>query len=64
MQTPPDESVFDVKKDNTVAVASLGYKILHNWPAVGWIEGQVMKRNVDLRMKIGSDSQIVCFLQV
>jgi hypothetical protein len=34
---------------------SLGCKILYYWPAVGWIEGEVVKRNVDRRMKIGSD---------
>ena len=32
----------------------LGCKLLYNWPAVGWIEGEVVKRNVDRRMKIGS----------
>ena len=41
---------------------SLGCKILYYWPAVGWIEGEVVKRNVDRRMKIGSDSQLLCFV--
>ena len=30
-------------------------KILYNWSAVGWIEGEVVKRNVDHRITIGSD---------
>ena len=37
-QAPPDESVFYVKKENAVADAFPGCKILYNWPAVGWIE--------------------------
>ena len=36
-QTPPDESVFDVKKENTVADAFPGCKILCDWPAVVWM---------------------------
>ncbi len=54
-QTPPDESVFEVKKENTEADAFIGCKILYNWSAVGWIEGEVVKRNVDHRITIGSD---------
>ncbi len=50
-QAPPDVSVFC----NAVGDAFLGCKILYNWPAVGWIAGEVVKRNVDHRMKIGSD---------
>ena len=46
---------FEFKKEKTVADAFLGFKIQCNWPAVGWIEGEVVKRNVDRRMKIGSD---------
>jgi len=34
---------------------SLSLFFLYNWPAVGWIQGEVVKRNVDNRMKIGSD---------
>ena len=51
-----DESVFDVKikKNNAVADAFLGFKILYNWPAVGWIKAEVVERNIDCRMKIGS----------
>jgi hypothetical protein len=45
-QAPPDESVFDVKKQDAVADAFPGCQILSNWPAVGWIEGEVMKPNV------------------
>jgi len=55
-QTPPDESVFEVKKENTEADAFIGCKILYNWSAVGWIEGEVVKRNVDQKMRIGSDT--------
>ena len=44
-----------VKKENAVADAFLGCKILNNWPAVGWIEGEVVKRNFARRMKTGSD---------
>ena len=29
-------------------------KILFTWPAVGWIEGEVVKRNFNRRMEIGS----------
>jgi hypothetical protein len=43
------DSNDDMDEDN------LDCKILHNWPAVGWIEGEAVKRNVDRRMKIGSD---------
>ena len=39
-------TVFDVKKDNAVTDAFLGCKILYNWTAVGWIEGELVKRNV------------------
>ncbi len=35
-----------VKKENAVAEAFLGCKVLNNWPAVGFIEGEVVKRNV------------------
>jgi len=35
-----------VKKENAVADAFLGCKILNNWSAVGFIEGEVVKRNV------------------
>jgi hypothetical protein len=38
------------------AHAFLGCKILstvYNWRAVGWIEGEIVKRNVNRRMKIG-----------
>ena len=38
-----------------VWLAFRGFKILYNWPAVGWIDGKVVKRNVNRRMKIGSD---------
>ena len=38
-----------------VADAFLGCKIHNNWPAVGWIEGEVVKRNFARRMKTGSD---------
>lgn len=36
----PDESVFEVRKDNAVADAFLGCKLLCHWTAVGWIEGE------------------------
>jgi hypothetical protein len=36
----PDESVFEVQKENAVADAFLGCKLLSNWTAVGWIEGE------------------------
>ena len=48
-------TVFDVKKDNAVADSFLGCKILYTWTAVGWIEGELVKRNVDLRIKIGCE---------
>ncbi len=51
-QAPPDESVFEFKKQDATADAFLGCKILYNWPTVGRIE-EVVKRNVDRRMKIG-----------
>ena len=35
-----------VKKENAVADAFLGCKPLNNWPAVGLIEGEFVKRNV------------------
>jgi hypothetical protein len=38
------QSVFDVKKDNAAADAFLGCKILYNWSAVVWIEGELLKR--------------------
>jgi hypothetical protein len=38
-----------------VADVFLGFQIQYNWPAVGWIEGEVVKQNIDRRMKIGSD---------
>jgi hypothetical protein len=44
---PPDEYVFDVKKENAVADAFPGCKILYNWPAVGWIEGDLLKHEVE-----------------
>jgi hypothetical protein len=31
----PAESVFEVEKENSVADAFLGRKIIYNWPAVG-----------------------------
>jgi hypothetical protein len=43
------------KKEKTVADVFLGFQIQYNWPAVGWIEGEVVKQNIDRRMKIGSD---------
>ena len=42
---------YIINKDNAVADAFLGCKILYNWSAVGWTEGEVVKRNVDHRMK-------------
>ena len=48
-------TVFDIKKDNAVADAFLGCEIFFNWPAIGWIEGEIVKRNVDRRKKTGSD---------
>ena len=48
-----DEKVFDLV--SAAADAFLGVKIIYNCPAVGWIEGEVVKRKVNRRMKIGSD---------
>jgi hypothetical protein len=45
--------VFDLV--SAAADAFLGFKIIYNCPAVGWIEGEVVKRKVNRRMKIGSD---------
>ena len=47
--------MFEFKKEKPVADVFLGFKIQYKWPAVGWIEGEVVKRNVDRRMKVGSD---------
>ena len=45
VEAPLDESVkknavTDVKKEKDVNDVFLGRKILYNWPAVGWIEGE------------------------
>ena len=51
-----DITVFcNLRRENAVTDAFLGCKVLYNWPAVGGIAGEVVKRNVDHRMKIGSD---------
>ena len=65
MQAPPDESGFEIKKENADAGADafLGCEILYKWSAVGWIEEEFVKRNVDRRMKVGSgivNSQLLC----
>ncbi len=46
---------------SAAADAFLGFEILYNCPAVGWIEGEVVKRKVNRRMKIICGSDIVYF---
>ena len=46
----PEAEMYHSNDDN----AFLECKILYTWPAVGWIEGEVVKRNVEHSMKIAS----------
>ncbi len=41
-------------QEKTVADAFLECKCLYNWPAVGWIGGEVVKRNIEHSLKIAS----------
>ena len=54
VQTPPVESVFESRKRTSWSKLSLVFRVLYKSPTVGWIQGEVVQRNVDHRMKIGS----------
>ena len=62
-QTPPDESMFEVKEENSVTF--LVFKIHYNWPAVGWIQGEIVKRNVWSQDEDWIwHGQLLCFFQI
>ena len=56
-------SVFEVKEENSVTF--LVFKIHYNWPAVGWIQGEIVKRNVWSQDEDWIwHGQLLCFFQI